>query len=280
MPAAPTEPSPTKRAPAQTILAGSGFDAATTHRLEPREAAGGESRPGVDREAGTSPGWKGPPASAKNGKPAHGHLVVVTDSDGSPREVHPLAGEVFELGRTEGDLVFDDDPHLAPRHARLTFVEGRAWLRALDGTNGVFVRVREPHELQTGDQILVGDELLRYEAVTPEEQVQPAVYEHGVRLLGSRPQDDWGRLRELTPSGTARDVWHLSGDEVSIGPRGSDVPLAGAKVQVARVRHQAGGAFLEDAGSAAGAFVRIRGERELRDGDVVRIGVVVLRFES
>ena len=38
--------------------------------------------------------------------------------DGTDGDTYLVEGEQFDIGRTEGDLLFDD-PHLAPRHARI-----------------------------------------------------------------------------------------------------------------------------------------------------------------
>jgi len=55
---------------------------------------------------------------------AGGPRLVAVRRDGSDGESYPVAGEQVDIGRSEGDLHFDD-PHLAPRHARITLRAGQ-----------------------------------------------------------------------------------------------------------------------------------------------------------
>ena len=49
-----------------------------------------------------------------------GFRLVAVRRDGSDGESYALVGEQIDIGRTEGDLRFDDK-HLAERHARIFF---------------------------------------------------------------------------------------------------------------------------------------------------------------
>src|SRR5262245_35727463 len=48
-----------------------------------------------------------------------GFKLVVVHRDGSDGITYNLLGDQIDIGRSEGDLLFDD-PHLAARHARIT----------------------------------------------------------------------------------------------------------------------------------------------------------------
>ena len=67
--------------------------------------------------------------------------------DGTDGNTYEMPGEQFDIGRTEGDLLFDD-PHMAARHARID-PSGTAstYITPLETRNGVYVRVRQPVEL-------------------------------------------------------------------------------------------------------------------------------------
>jgi len=68
------------------------------------------------------------------------------------------------LGRESGDVVFPDDPFLSRRHASLVVSDGspRTFkLVDLGSSNGTFVRVRGEISLVQGDEIRVGQQLLR-----------------------------------------------------------------------------------------------------------------------
>ena len=77
------------------------------------------------------------------------------------------AGPVIAIGRTGCDLNFPADALLAARHAEIRLGEdGSATLVDLGaGPSGVFVRLRAQaqHDLQAGDTLMVGEQLLRLE---------------------------------------------------------------------------------------------------------------------
>jgi pSer/pThr/pTyr-binding forkhead associated (FHA) protein len=218
----------------------------------------------------------GPPILAVT----HGTLVAV-NRDGTDGRTIELTGETFDIGRSEGSLNFSDDPYLAPRHVRILIQSGKVLVRALDSVNGVFVRVQSC-DLQPGDSFLVGKELLRYEPLAPEERDPPSLVEHGVRIFGSAPREAWGRLRQLTIAGTARDVWHLTRPELVLGREEGDVTFPDDEFMSRRhaaVKKVGSKARLEDLGSSNGTFVRVRADRELRPGDLMRVGDQLLRYE-
>jgi pSer/pThr/pTyr-binding forkhead associated (FHA) protein len=226
--------------------------------------------------ATTQPDMPAAPALAA----VHGTLVSV-NRDGSDGRIIEIAAETFDVGRTEGALSFADDPYLAPRHVRLLVQNGKVILRPIDSVNGVFVRVQSC-DLSPGDSFLVGKELLRYEPLLPEERDLPSLVEHGVRIFGSAPREAWGRLRQLTIAGTARDVWHLTRPELVLGREEGDVTFPDDEFMSRRhaaVKRVGTKARLEDLGSSNGTFVRVRSDRELKAGDLLRIGDQLLRFE-
>lgn len=275
--AAPTPPVAARPTPPPRPLA---VDPAATVRLEARADA--SVPPRVEHRITPAGGTRttGSMRVATPPPPPRGRLVLIRE--GRDVETHVVAGETFDVGRSEGQLLFSGDPYVAARHARFHAPGGgNLRVRPLDPINGVFVRVVGGCDLVPGDVILVGRQVLRYESVGAEERDPPALAEHGVRLLGSAVREAWGRLRQLTPAGTTRDVWHLGATEICIGRRGEvacdDPDLADRH---AVVRRGSGRARLEDQGSPGGTFVRLRGERELKGGELLRIGEQLVRFEA
>lgn len=211
-----------------------------------------------------------------------GSLVTVR-RDGTDGETVDLFGETFDVGRAEGSLNFGEDPYLAPRHARFIHQDGKVVVRPIDAVNGVYLRVQGGCDLGPGDQFLVGKEVLRFEPLAPEERDPPSLVEHGVRYFGSAPREAWGRLRQLTIAGTTRDVWHLSRPELVLGREEGDVTFPDDEFMSRRhaaVKRVGAKARLEDLASSNGTFVRLRGDRELKPGDVLRMGDQLLRFEQ
>ncbi len=214
-------------------------------------------------------------------QPTFGRLVQV-NRDGSDGDTTSLVGDLFDIGRWEGALRFEEGPYLAPRHLRLLAGPGRVVLQALDRVNGVYIKVRGGIDLESGDLLLIGKELLRFELLTVEEQAEQPVFDQGVRLLGSVTRTAWARLRQLTGSGTSGDLWHLSRDEYVLGREEGDLVFGDDEFMSRRhaaVRRTGTKLRLEDLGSSNGTFLRVRRERTLQSGDVLRLGDQLLRFE-
>ncbi len=90
-------------------------------------------------------------------------MLVSILKDGSDGQAYPVLGQQTDIGRVEGDVTLPDDPYLSPRHARIR-AQGNAFvLQDLASVNGVYVRLRDAHEIQDGESILLGQQVLRFE---------------------------------------------------------------------------------------------------------------------
>jgi pSer/pThr/pTyr-binding forkhead associated (FHA) protein len=210
-----------------------------------------------------------------------GFRLVVVHRDGTDGITYNLLGDQIDIGRTEGDLLFED-PHLAPRHARIVAsLTGRV-LTPLETRNGVYVRLRGPVDLQDGDYLLMGKQVLRFETVSePERNVRPAL-EHGVVVFGTPVRPPWARLRQITPAGVGRDVFHLTRPDMVMGREIGDIIFSEDEFMSrrhAQVSYRSGRGHLEDLGSSNGTFLRLRGPHGLASGDLIRLGDELLRFE-
>jgi pSer/pThr/pTyr-binding forkhead associated (FHA) protein len=94
--------------------------------------------------------------------PPWGRLRQLTAA-GTSRDIYHLTRSEVTLGREQGDIVFGDDEFLSRRHAQLHYISNRVTLVDLGSSNGSFVRLRSQHLLTLGEQIRIGDELLRFE---------------------------------------------------------------------------------------------------------------------
>ncbi|HMF44289.1 MAG TPA: FHA domain-containing protein [Polyangia bacterium] len=210
-----------------------------------------------------------------------GFRLVVVHRDGTDGITYNLLGDQIDIGRTEGDLLFED-PHLAARHARIVAsLTGRV-LTPLETRNGVYVRLRGPVDLQDGDYLLMGKQVLRFETVSePERNVRPAV-EHGVVVFGTPVRPPWARLRQITPAGVGRDVFHLARPDMVLGREIGDIIFSEDEFMSrrhAQISYRNGRGHLEDLGSSNGTFLRLRGPHGLASGDLIRLGDELLRFE-
>jgi pSer/pThr/pTyr-binding forkhead associated (FHA) protein len=216
------------------------------------------------------------------GGPAAPCQIRVERGDGREGSVFPVGAGETAVGRSEGALTFASDPSLAPRHASFFLREGRMVVRDEGSPGGTFLRLRGlTVPLRPGDAFAVGDRLLRFGGPLPA-SAPPAP--DGTRRLGSpRPTGQAVLIEERLAGGITGRVWLRSGPSVTLGRAGCAVNLGDdpflSQAHAEVVLEGDGTARLRDLGSANGTFVRIppRSERELSDGDLVRVGRQVLR---
>ncbi len=226
----------------------------------------------------TSPFEGGAPARA-----SHGTLVAIL-KDGSDGRAYPIVDDPTDVGRTEGHIILGDDPYLSPRHARLVPRADGLLVRDLDSINGVYVRLREPVELNDGDTLLLGQQLVRFE-ILPETELPlgPAMH-RGVLVFGTPEVARLARLVQYTTEGVGRDVHYLYRDETVVGREQGDVvctddPFMSRRHAAIALDRSARRFVLRDLGSSNGTAIRVRGERLLKQGDQFRVGRHLFRYD-
>ncbi len=244
--------------------------------------------PPPPREPRALPGPEGGRAPQPPGRWKGGRLVVIVE-DGSEGRSFSLAEGQLDVGRTDGDIVLEDDPYVSPRHARLRRGEGRAesapwFLRDLDSTNHVYVRLRKQHPLRDGDLLLLGLEVLQFQTVSDGERGLGHAIQHGTFLFGSPATPRRARLCQRTVEGVIRDVYHLFRDETIIGREVGDIVFTAdpflSRRHASILRNPVTSEFaLVDLDSSNGTYVAIRGEVAVTDGDFLRIGQHLFRVD-
>lgn len=95
-----------------------------------------------------------------------GHCVSYQEKDGQDRRVM-LAGKELTIGKdADCDLVIAGDDYVSRRHARLFQKDGKLFLEDLASSNGTFLKVRGPIQIEDGAEILVGTRLIRLNRTT------------------------------------------------------------------------------------------------------------------
>jgi pSer/pThr/pTyr-binding forkhead associated (FHA) protein len=209
--------------------------------------------------------------------------LVSVNRDGSDGEVHDISEESVDLGRTEGQLRFNDDPYLSERHCRFYIKNGSWIVQDLESTNGVYLRLKAAKELAHEDRLLLGKQVLCFEHLTDRERDMSPAVEHGVLIFGSPLRTPWCRMRQITVAGIARDVYHLYRSKVTIGREDGDILFPDDEFMSRRhllLSLVNGKAMVEDLGSSNGTYVRLQGQRQLEQRDMIRIGDQLLRFEK
>jgi predicted amidophosphoribosyltransferase len=208
--------------------------------------------------------------------------LVLERGAGKEGEVYRLEAAVTEVGRTRGAILFPEDLTLAPHHASFVFRNGSLHVRDEGAAGGIHLRLRGLSiPLRPGDQLVVGDRLLRYAGLLPPPPTAPP---DGTRRLGApRPSGAAAVLEEVLEGGAVGRVFVRPGPSITIGRTGCAVNLGDdpylSQAHAEILIDTSGNARLRDLGSSNGTFARLpaRTERELRDADVVRMGREVLR---
>jgi pSer/pThr/pTyr-binding forkhead associated (FHA) protein len=263
---------------------GASVDAPTPPRPAARD--NGNAQPwALARSAAPPEGAAGPNPPAAEAR-ASGRLVVIVE-DGSEGRSFSLTTGQLDVGRTEGNIVLEDDPYVSPRHARIQRT-GASWtVRDLGSTNGVYLRLRKQHPLVDGDLLLLGLEVLQFQTVNDGERGLGHAIQHGTFVFGSpaaRGSMARARLCQRTVEGVTRDVYHLFRDETVIGREVGDIVFTAdpflSRRHAAVVRNPVSSEFgLVDLDSSNGTYVAIRGEVAIGDGDYLRIGQHLFRVD-
>jgi pSer/pThr/pTyr-binding forkhead associated (FHA) protein len=207
--------------------------------------------------------------------------LVLIKGDGLDGVSFTLAGQEHVAGRVEGPLLFQDDPFLSPRHANFFYKEDKLLVSDLGSANGVYVRIRGPMLLQSGDVFLIGEQVLRIETTSPE-TAGLGPDEDGTYVFASPRRASRMRLVQTLRGGDVGLVHRAMGDIVSIGRDSNDINfpedpfISGHHAQVS---FGDAGMLLTDLGSKNGTFLRIRQDTTLSHGDYVFMGQQLLRVE-
>ena len=189
---------------------------------------------------------------------------------GGPAFYEP-AGDAAIIG-ADGAIAIQNEKFCHPREAQIRWVKGRVWLHDLEHGNGVFLRIRQPVELEIGDEFIVGDQLLTIER-NPDPNDGPG---EGPTYFYSSPK--WPssfRVVQLFEGGAKGACVVARGTTMQIGSAIGDFVFTADPLvddQHCLVEEQAGAILLTDLGSRTGVFVRIKGEQELVAGDEVMVG--------
>ena len=224
-----------------------------------------------------------PPTAAPEpqGSP-RGRLVVVRE-DGTDGEAFPLYGEgTTIIGRDGGHVSFPQDGFLAGQHAEFWYEGDVLFLRSLPSTNGVFLRIRDDVEVESGDHFRMGQELLRLDLMMDVVGGQDRDEDGTIGLGSPLPREAWARLSQVLGPNASGMVFLLCGDEVYLGRDRGEVtfPEDGYVSGTHAVLSRRGSKhFLRDLDSSNGTFLRLRGPTPVEADDHVLAGQQLFRVE-
>jgi len=216
-----------------------------------------------------------PYRDAPGAGPAVGWKLTVLRADGTDAGTYDVPPQATVVGRESGGI-FGGDSYLSPQHARLTSRGGKLFVQDAGSLNGTYIRLKRdaPEHLADGQMFRIGQEIIRFERLNG----QPAV--DGVEHMGSPSTGYIGRILLITGREASGNAFPIPQTGIHIGrERGhvlfpEDGYVSGLHCSLAE---QNGEMMLTDLGSSNGTFVRLTGEREVLDGDILLMGQQLFR---
>lgn len=185
------------------------------------------------------------------------------------------------IGRAESsDVPFPQDGLLAAQHCVIDAAETPFRLTPVDFCNGTYLRISTPVELQHGDIVRVGQEVLRFERIEDVEQETNPLSGQPSAVGCPMPRGVWGRLCQIGMARQVANAYLLSHRDVFLGRERGDIlfPKDGfVSGSHAVISERGGRVYLKDLGSSNGTFLRIKQEIALRNGDLLLLGRNLLR---
>jgi pSer/pThr/pTyr-binding forkhead associated (FHA) protein len=213
-------------------------------------------------------------------QPGRAKLTVIK-GEGVDGVTYQLNGQDHIAGRSEGPILFPDDPLLSPRHANFIYKNNKLHVTDEGSVNGVFIRIKAPTPLVPGALFLIGEQLLQVEPSPPDLGPQPDA--EGTYFYASPKRPSKMKLIQRLRGGEIGMIYRSRADNISIGREGNDVNflddpfISGRHAQISM--NADGQVVLTDLGSKNGTFVRINEEAPLGHGDYVFLGQQLLRVE-
>lgn len=204
-----------------------------------------------------------------------GRLILIRP-DGSEGGAHPLHEGENIIGRGQAQL-FDADAYLSPRHAELSVGPDGVMIRDLQSLNGVFLKITGEEPLESGDIFRIGQELLRFEVISP-----PQPLEDGTEIMGTPNPGFWGRLSVIVGRDVDGSAFPLFGESIVLGRERGDIlfPEDGyVSGTHSRIALHGDRVFLTDLGSSNGTFLRLRHDRVVPTGSFLLMGQQLFRLE-
>ncbi|MCA1595061.1 MAG: FHA domain-containing protein [Chloroflexi bacterium] len=97
---------------------------------------------------------------AESGQVTGPHLVLNANGE---ETIYPLDKPEVSIGRSpSNDIAISSDGYISSHHARVVIQNGEAFVEDAGSTNGTFIRVRRQTPLAEGDEIKVGQSILKY----------------------------------------------------------------------------------------------------------------------
>ncbi|MEZ4459959.1 MAG: FHA domain-containing protein [bacterium] len=210
--------------------------------------------------------------------PGRAKLILIKGEGLEGLSYHLNATE-HVAGRKQGAILFPEDNYLSPRHATFLYRENVLYLRDENSHNGTYLRVQEPRALKHGDEVMVGEQLLRVEFLDLRREYP--MREETLMYI-SPPKEHKFRLVQIMRGGKPGSAFCSVNNDVLVGREGCDMNFSDDRHisrKHARFTWKDDHVVVQDHESRNGTFVRIKQEERLRHGDYVALGSELMRVE-
>lgn len=195
------------------------------------------------------------------------------------RKIVPIGDAPVTIGREDSDIRVSEDLFVSPRHARFTIHDGVLWIDDLGSLNGTWRRVRTEIELRAGDQVLIGQQILRIDAARARHNGVPP--SDGTQRFGAPADRSRFRITQIAADGDPLDIYHLPPDGCRLGRRLGDLVFTDDTYMSGTHALLVPGTDtvkLHDLSSRNGCWIRVPDRCRLQIGDAVMIGRTVWRI--
>jgi len=198
---------------------------------------------------------------------------------GSPGPQHPVTPQLT-IGRSQGDLRFASDLKMGALNARVFVHDGQLVVEDLsDGREKVFFRLVGGHTLQTGDVIMMGEQVFLFRELA---EAMTAITQLGASLddIHNVLENPVAELARIEPNGQVSEEFPIRWVETIFGRTQGNYTFPKDKLMSrmhARVLQRGEDFLLEDAGSLNGTFVNVRNKTRLVDGSAILVGAQLFR---
>ncbi|MBN2340824.1 MAG: FHA domain-containing protein [Deltaproteobacteria bacterium] len=182
-------------------------------------------------------------------------------------------------GRTQGEIVFQDDQWLSPAHANFVYQDDKIFVQDQNSLNGIFIAITQPKVVAPGSVFMVGEQVFRVEEVAPVDQgAEP----DGTYFFSSPFTAGSFRVVQILEGGGDGMIVNPKETKITIGREDCDMNfpadpfISGKHVQI---ESTADGIAVTDLNSKNGTFLKVNKETELVHGDYLFLGRQLLRVE-
>ncbi|QED26614.1 FHA domain-containing protein [Microvenator marinus] len=210
--------------------------------------------------------------------PGRAKLILIRGEGLEGLSYHLNATE-HVAGRKQGAILFPEDNYLSPRHASFLYRDNVLYLKDEGSHNGTFLRLRGPRAVADGQEILVGEQLLRIEYLNL--KAEYPMREETLMYI-SPPKDYMFRVTQIVRGGKPGASFCSVNNDVLVGREGCDMNFPDdrhASRKHVRLTWKDGQVVVQDHDSRNGTFIRVSNEERLQHGDYVYFGSELMRVE-